>query len=673
MLSVSLFRYALSTVTVVAALAAQAVTPLDGPAPVGDAVAVLDSGEKWLVCKVVDGVTGAPIPGAEVLLLAEADTPIAAELPVAMRFEAGNDGLVAARVDPGAEDYQPWSWMCARADGYGHAMAMQSFDWPVVRLTPGGVLPVEVRDWRDEPVEGALVGFCSGCGHTPDLAHGYTDAKGRLTLNGVDIHQGIADLYLVHPDLDLGYLSPDYYPSARPLVLRTGPGVVHRGVVVDPQGRPVAGAAVGLSTVHRGPWTRTGADGSFTLCGLEQRSDLWVYTDGRRLLFEETGSDSVRLQLPLRAGDDAQGVQVLDLSDEQRDRRDDARERDQAAAAARAKEWPRVPVQGLGLPDDVTVTMKTRSASWDLSEPLASGEPVPLPDGEFVFWVEAEDSLRVVRGDRDAAVAAGAVRLRWFPSTRIDGRVVDERGDPLRARAFVGEPGSAPPADVAEWQELRGELSLATTRSGPSWLFVARAGVPGQRILSVDLPPRGDDVLVDVGELVVSSQPAHRFERSDGTPLEEGTVQLIRAGWSDLDGRWSWIFEADEDGRFWLPDLQRGDALLVRSELPAAAGLEEVEVVTLPSRFVIGGRAPEVFRMHGGEVLLEVDAGGEPVYATFDDRVVPLDGATVVRGLRPKDFRVLLGAAGHRGVAVDLDETTPARASERRALTVRLP
>ena len=661
-------RYTAVALGLAAALGAQApsTTVLDGPSLTGDAVFGAEDGQRWLTCRVVDGVSGAGIAGAEVLLLAEASAPVGGELPVAMRLVADADGMVVARVDDGADGHRPWSWICARASGYGQRMAMGSFDDPIVRLSPVASVRAEVRDWRDQPVPDVLVGFCSGCGHTPDLVHGRTDAAGRITLPGVDVHAGIADFYLVHPALDLGYLSPNYFPGRLPMVLRTGPGIAHRGVVVDPAGRPVAGASVGTSTVHRGPWTRTAADGSFTLCGLSEPMDLWVHVDGRRILFEEDGVDAMRLQLPSADGDDEEGVQVLDLTDEQRARREERRAREQARAAAQEGSWPLVSVRTVGLPDDGTVTLRTRSRSWDVTDAVAAGEPVRIPDEPAVFWLNAEDTGRVFPVDRREAVAAGVVRLPWFAPTRIEGRVLDEGGEPLAARAYVGPPGSSAPDDRAKWQVVRGALSLPTDRSGPTWLFVEAADHPGTRILTVDLPARGDDAHVELGDVVVSGQPAHRFERSDGTPLEDGSVHLLRAGWMDFDGSWAWRFEADADGHFWLPDLEPGDALLVRSVAPPAAGLDELEVVTLPSRFVVGASPPAVFRMHGGELRLEVAAGDEHAYATFGDRVVPVDGPTVVRGLEARSHDVWIGAGLRRGVAARVDVTDPARGSARR-------
>jgi hypothetical protein len=658
-----------------AVLGAQApsTTVLDRPGLTGDAVFGTEDGQRWLTCRVVDGISGAGIAGAEVLLLAEANAPVGGELPLAMRLVADADGVVVARVDEGADGHRPWSWMCARASGYGQRMAMGSFDEPIVRLSPGATVRAEVRDWRDQPVPGVLVGFCSGCGHTPDLVHGRTDAAGRITLPGVDVHAGIADFYLVHPALDLGYLSPDSFPGRLPMVLRTDPGIAHRGVVVDPSGRPVAGASVGASTVHRGPWTRTAADGSFTLCGLSEPMDLWVHVAGRRILFEEDGVDSMRLQLPDVGGDNEEGVQVVDLTDEQRARREERRAREQARAAAQERSWPQVSVRAVGLPEDGTVTLRTRSRAWDVTDAVASGEPVRIPDEPAVFWLYAEDTGRVFPVDRREAAAAGVVRLPWFAPTRIEGRVLDEDGESLAARAYVGPPGSSAPDDRAKWQAVRGALSLPTDRTGPSWLFLEAADHPGTRILTIDLPARGDDAHLELGDVVVRGQPAHRFERSDGTPLEDGSVHLLRAGWMDFDGSWAWRFEADADGHFWLPDLEPGDALLVRSAAPASADLEDVSVVGLPSRFVVGAAPPAVFRMHGGELRLEVAAGDEHVYATIGDRVVPVDGPTVVRGLEVRSHDVWIGAGLRRGVAARVDVTDPARGSARRLLSVRVP
>ncbi|MCK5941293.1 MAG: hypothetical protein KAI24_04915, partial [Planctomycetes bacterium] len=175
----------------------------------------------------------------------------------------------------------------------------------------------------------------------------------------------------------------------------------------------------------------------------------------------------------------------------------------------------------------------------------------------------------------------------------------------------------------------------------------------------------------DVGQIVMPELPPHRFVLPDGAPLESGTVHLLRAGWNDVDHGWK--FEPDENGHVWLPELLPGDALLVRAPRPEPDALDGASVVDLPSRFVIGDDVPATFRMHGGELRVDVDAGDARAYATFGDRVVPLRGATVVRGLVPDDYTVWLGAAGRRSAAVDVLVTAPEDAAARRRLSVALP
>ena len=648
---------------------------LAGSAPMNSDVVGNDLGERWLSCRVVDDLTGQPIPGAEVLLLAETDPQVATEQPPAMSFFADNDGLVMARVDDKAPGFVAWTWVCVRAEGYGHQMDFRSLNGGIVRLPPDVGLPVEVRDWRDQPVADALVSFCGGNGFTPDLEFGRTDRSGRVAFTGVDVHSELAHFYLVHPDLHYGYLSPDYYPGGGPLVLRADPAVAHRGVVVDEAGRPVVGAAVGVSKCHRGPWARTGRDGSFRLCGLRQPEGLWVRVDGRRVLFPEAGVDGLRLQLPPRSGDDADGVQVVQLSPERREQRDAAQRRRDEEQAASRRAWPRVLVRAIDLPATASLKLRTRRATFDIREQVALGEPVALPDEEYVFWIEAEGCVRVVAGDRRASVAAGVVDLKWYAPTQVAGRVLGDDGAALRAQVAFVKPHDAPPGadEPEEWHAVHGSFLMPTALVGAHWMYVRDAGSKAVRIVAVHLPQRGDDVLFDVGDVVVSSTPAHRFERYDGTPLIEGAVELQRAGWTNKS---VCEFEPDDDGEIWLPDLLPGDALVVRSELPTAADLEGLEVCELPSRFVVGDQAPAVFRMHAGEVVVDLDGdGSEFACATFGDQLVNLSesGRTVVRGLPPKTYRVLLGAPCRRGVAVPFVVSAPSAAAGRRVLRVTLP
>lgn len=637
-------------------------------APIGEAIVVHDvTKEKWLNCRVVDAITGAPLADAEVLLMAEETTPVGGEFAPAMRLDADDEGFVSERIDPGADDHVPWGWICVRAPGYGQHMRMNWLDESVVRLSPAVPVPVRVQDWRGRPVAGALVGFCSGCGHTQDLVHGYTGGDGMLTMTGIDLRNGIGDFYVVHRDLALGYDSPEWFPGRQPMVLQVDGGVPHEGVLVDRDGQPVAGATIGVSTVHRGPWARTAADGTFRLFGLGSRTDLWVHHDGWRFLFEEDGVQHMRLQLPKVAAQAEDRSMVLDLSDAQRRRRDLQREHEQELKEERDAALPRVLVRAVGLPEGGNVSLKTRFGRQDLDKAIKWGEPVALPDEDFVFYLTVDGVSRMVEVDRKQAIADGVVRLTWFRPTMVEGQILNSAGYPAEVKVAITRPGSLQPQRKASWHASKGALALPTGEVGTRWLIIEERLTNVRKILTIDLPERGDDAFYDIGTLRMPEDPAHRFERPDGTPLIDGSVRLLRAGWNHMDRGWK--FEADQEGNFWLPELLPGDALLVRSRLPQARNLDGAEVVDLPSRFVVGENAPKVFRMHGGELRLEVDADDQQPFATLGDRVVPLRGPTVVRGLLPGAYRVFLGAEGRRSMVVELDGV----GAERRRVVAKLP
>ncbi len=127
-------------------------------------------------------------------------------------------------------------------------------------------------------------------------------------LRGIDPHNGIGDLYAEHRDLGLGYDGFTWYPGEGPVRFRPGRGTVHEGVVLDPDGRPVAGAFVGSKDVHRGPWTRTAADGSFVLAGSSRPSDLFVVHGGREVIFGLSHRPPFTLRLPRPDGSRTQVV-----------------------------------------------------------------------------------------------------------------------------------------------------------------------------------------------------------------------------------------------------------------------------------------------------------------------------------------------------------------------------
>lgn len=264
------------------------VLPADAPVSVGD--------ETWQAFRVVDAVTGKPIAGAELLLVDEARTPVSGKMWSQRVAKSDADGFVAVRSD----DVKRFAWMILRAPGYGVASAervVPSLVWP---LSPAVEVPVQLCDWLGRPVADAQLGWCVGCGHTPDVINVRTDAKGLARIAGVDANNAVADVYAEAPSLCIAdYSRVDWVPGAPPAILRASPGFAVRGKVLLVDGKPAAGAFVGVEEVHRGPWSEVGADGTFELFGAASEGDLVVMVGRQKVLFERPdGEQPFTLQLP---------------------------------------------------------------------------------------------------------------------------------------------------------------------------------------------------------------------------------------------------------------------------------------------------------------------------------------------------------------------------------------
>jgi hypothetical protein len=267
----------------------ETVYPADAPVAVGDAV--------WQACRVVDGITGKPIAGAELFLVEEHLTPIPGAFWHQRVATSDADGFVRVRSD---DVGQEWHMLLLRAPGYGPSAVsgvVPSLVWP---LSPGLDLPIALRDWQGLPVPNARLGLCLGCGHTPDIANATTDAAGNAVLKGVDPNTEIADIYPEGPELGVGeYGGVEWVPGEPPAVVQVARGFPVRGKVVDENGKPKAAVYVGAPQVHRGPWAKTNADGTFTLDGAGPNVDLTVLIGRQAVVFERPdGEQPFTLQLP---------------------------------------------------------------------------------------------------------------------------------------------------------------------------------------------------------------------------------------------------------------------------------------------------------------------------------------------------------------------------------------
>lgn len=229
---------------------------------------------------VVDAASGEPLFDAEVRAVHEASTPLAGSFWA--RATVRTDAQGRAELPPSTEE-APYSWTIANAVGYGF---VAEFGEPsgdhTLRLELWPILPAEITlvDYRGRPLPLVHLGVAVGCGHTPDVATAVTDLAGRATLHafGSEI-DGIADVYPVGADVRLHSLDIDW-PAAQQggYVAVAEPGSHVDGRVLDADGKPLAGVAVGSPLLHRGPWTVTDERGRFRLYGTpaEHSGDLWV-------------------------------------------------------------------------------------------------------------------------------------------------------------------------------------------------------------------------------------------------------------------------------------------------------------------------------------------------------------------------------------------------------------
>lgn len=658
MLSTSRCRDILALTFFLGSLASQAPQPMwtDTIYPGGDDVA----DQRWVAIRIVDKLTGKPLPQAEILLIAEASAPIAGELTFSRREVADDDGFISIRVDKGAEDYKPWGWLCVRAPGYCQHMRMGAFDDEVIELSPSVDVPVQIRNWRDEPVSGALVGFCGGCGHTPDLVHGTTGPTGIVTLPGVDLLQGIRDFYVVHPELKLGYTSRAWSPSKQPAVIRLRPGIPHRGIIVDENGMPIAGAAVGFPDVHRGPWARTKGDGTFEVCGLDWATDLQVQHDDRKAIFSCIGTEGLRLQYPLPDPEGRKTV-VVPVSDEEYERRNERRDRRAELLELREAVWQKVIVRTVGFPEGGSVEMLTKFKRYELDDLIAAGKPIAIPDDEFVFELTADEHCeKIIIGNREQALRDGVVRLHWHRDTMIEGRAVNEHGESISARVTIDNLHYNDDASIET--DVEGGISIPAKAQGLHWLTVRARYSGAIRKMPIELPPRGDDVFVDVGKIVVREESQLNVLGPDGEKLTSGTVFAQRLGFRD----WDFTYENDQ---WWGPDLQHGDYIVIASK--RAAPEDVGEVVDVPSRFKIEGAGPWSLRQHAGQILFDIDAAGAQVGATIGEHHVTLAKPTLVRGLKPGTHKVFLSATGRRSAVIEVE--VPGSRGQRAELRLALP
>jgi hypothetical protein len=590
------------------------------------------------VTRLVDDFTGEPVVGAELFLVAESDTPIGGEFWWTHRGTSDAGGFVRIARPNWDRD---WHIQVVRHPRHGtssrtgHSNAL----W---RLGAAYDVPVRILDWRGLPAPGARIGFCGGCGHTPDLVHAVADADGLAVLRGINPQNGIADLYVQHPGLHFFYDSVSWRPGDGPMPVRCAFGPAKTGRVVDHRGAGVGGAYVRVGGRHRGPGGRTAADGTFVVLGAEpnETPHTVVLPNGRSVYFPSPGRFPVTMQLP-------------DLADAAADEGTiDVPEKEDAAT-------PEVPVRTIGVRVEHA---PSPTQSFDVEYP---GRPQTRPadepgrivvprSGPFVLWVHDEsDPTWNPRefGFDDASVLPDPLVVTWTPDAQVTGQVVDQDGRPVSAtlrwlRSAETSFRSAASRDTSADRTHAFAGGRIDVRRRPGWSLLevgSPVGALRARRLWVKVPAPGTAPL-ELGELRLVPRPQLRVVDENVAPVPAALVAHARPGWHQAGEPSRWPIDAD--GGWCGPDLQAGDVVfLQRSE------------DHVPHRVLLEGPAPWTIVLPAGQLDLEVvDDAGEPLdgEVTFADRSADVeDGAVRLQGLPAGPLRCFVGSPGRRSAIVD--------------------
>jgi hypothetical protein len=667
--------------------------------------------------RVLDDATGAPIALARIDNWDESDTPHAEPWD---NLRAGTwttdaDGFALVPTT----DRAPW-WF-VEAPGYGPRAEMSFEDER--RLMRGVDVPIEVRDWRERPVPGAVVEALLGCGHTPTVRAETAGPDGRLVFRGIDPSHA-TDLWVLTPGL--AGRNPAYWgggPDELPVengvyVLHCDPSAVIEGRVLRADGSPAANAVVGSYSAHRGPWTVADADGRFRLVGAEPYA--WAIArapladpvregfDPPRTEFQSVPGVVATVRLP------ADGKRTPTKEEREAERakaRAESKAREEREAAGIEEPDPPVPAEGPGVRLRITATEAAAARGhvtvvlvrdgdgaaeieWLKFKDGAATRAVAVGAGEWKITAgdvagglrPASRSVSVGPGwtDVEFVLAPNPVwTLRWSERT-ADGPVRALVAPP-KGKLFVvtadGEADATPAGDPAKDDAMPEAIRIPA--EGPFALRVRTEDRPDVR-QAFEGRPRDDAVLV-----LPAPEPQNDSEEDenrmrdfaparftvllpDGRPHAGARITVrtppsisgtpprsAHGGWRSLD----------------LDDAGSAESGFDRAEIlefehdPDAPGL-----VVLPFTTRVTGPGPWTFSWPTGEVVVRAkDEQGVP-YHDFEvslggwDTVTPRDGAVRIVGAAPGPLRLWVAREG----CVAHDVRLVLADGERREVVVRL-
>jgi hypothetical protein len=642
-----------------------------------------------------------PLAGAIVRVFDEDTSPDTVRPPLLAETRADEHGFANL---PTRGFEETWVHLVAEAPGYGVAWRFTAAEsWPEeMVLVPAENHELLVLDPFGRPLPGAEITLFPCCPHSPALLSATTDEAGRAILGGWTPGDDFsANLWIRAEGVDPGpYDLPEHLVVHPVATLDTRPGRTARGVVLDEEGCPLAGAAVRVSGYPRGPAETTDAEGAFALRGIPEGRSITIYDpraswlQGPALIVDEF-SEEVPLRAVLRRGHPvslAEGEPRHTVSIHVRSGSEcpvtATRLSDGFTASATAVEFPggigvlpaarlavpagryRIEAGGgfsgferetteaeLPTPDHDPIRLSVRSSPEFELEPPGSEEP---------DWIVLQIPGLARRIDRRnvtvhlPAEAPAGVRLvfrgpRWWTGFAPVGAPEDGR---RRARWSLPEPttirvlardgaGEIPAAETflgtenSESQDpdsSTGSRTLTTGYAGRHRLWVT---APGRqtRTIEVDLPAAAGTEL-DLGEVLLGRTTERRIlvRHADGTAVEAA-------------------FFSDGERRRPIPvDAEEGATLTLGPEP------EQFEVMAaghFPRCVALGLSSPPVIEFPAGRITLHVrDASGAGLRAVVyidGERFTAEDGSLAVLGVPVGKHVLLVGASDHVGQVRRID------------------
>ena len=230
----------------------------------------------WIVTRVLDGWTREPVAGATVDVLREAAHPAPGKHGPMAETKTDEEGWARIYFDPPLAPKERPHWIRAHHPDYA-STAEFSVSPEELLLQPRGEARIRVLDPLHRPVTNALLDHLLGCGHCPTVLQARTNEEGIGILRGVQ-GEALAQTWLVSEGLYGEYAEhTGWLPGDVPIDHLARWSITYEGRVVDADGQPVEGVAIGISEFHRGPWSHSDEDGRFRLVGLDSLPGHGVY------------------------------------------------------------------------------------------------------------------------------------------------------------------------------------------------------------------------------------------------------------------------------------------------------------------------------------------------------------------------------------------------------------